>query len=143
MKKFFLSMASALVAAAMITSCSSKSESTDSETSTEATAVATLPDTVIVATLDNDSLLRPDSKVDRLTVIDFNATWCGPCQMLKPSFDAVADSLHKSIDFYSVDIDNMKATADAFGINAIPAVVILSPADSVRTYVGLGSISKA
>ena len=90
-----------------------------------------------VKKVDNDSLLRPDTKVERLTVIDFNATWCGPCRLLAPSFDAVADSLRGEADFYSVDIDDMKETANAFGIQAIPAVVVLSPDAPARTYVGL------
>ncbi len=136
MKNLFLSMAGAVLAAAMITSCSGKNATTDAETESVAT-IAALPDSVVVEALDNDSLLRPDYKVERLTVIDFNASWCGPCRMLAPSFDAVADSLHQTVDFYSVDIDRMTATAEAFGIEAIPAVVVMSPADSTRTYVGL------
>jgi len=136
MKKIFLSLAGVVLAAAMMTSCSGKTETTDNEAESAAT-VAALPDSVVVKVLDNDSLLRPDSKVERLTVIDFNAPWCGPCRMLTPSFDAVADSLHETVDFYSVNIDMMTATAKAFGIQAIPAVVVMSPADSTRTYVGL------
>lgn len=133
MKKFFVMMAAVLASAAVMTACTDKK----AEAAAEATVVAALPDSVTVMELTNDSLLRPDYKVERLTVIDFNAVWCGPCQMLKPSFHAVADSLHGKVDFYSVDIDNMKATANAFGVQAIPTLVVMSPADSTRTYVGL------
>lgn len=133
MKKFLLLIAAVLALASMMMSCSG----TKTGEATDENVLAPLPDSVYVQKLENDSLLRPDTKVERLTVLDFNAVWCGPCQLLKPSFHAAADSLHGKVDFYSVDIDSMRATADAFKIQAVPTIVILSPADTVRTYLGL------
>lgn len=136
MKKILLAIAAGIVAAAMFSNCSTKNaeaENTEAQTVT----IAPLPDSVVISELNNDSLLRPDYKVERVTVIDFNAPWCVPCRMLTPSFDAVADSLHTTVDFYSVNIDMMQATANAFGVQAIPTLVVMTPNDSVRAYVGL------
>ncbi len=147
MKKFFMMLALACGLVAVTSACSSKAGDSTCDHDCDSTctkagcadsaAVETADASSAVKTLTDDNLLRPDMKVERLTVIDFNATWCGPCRMLTPSFDAVAEELHSQADFYSVDIDNMKATADAFGIQAIPAIVVLSPDAPTRTYVGL------
>lgn len=132
MKKFFFFIAASIASMVIFAACTK----TSSDNTVEKT-VAPLPDSVVVEVLKNDSLLRPDSKVERLTVIDFSATWCGPCQVLAPSFHAVADSLHGMVDFYSVDVDEMSNTAEAFSISSIPCVVIMSPNVETRTYIGL------
>lgn len=54
-------------------------------------------------------------------IVDFNATWCGPCQELKPQLQALAQK-HPSVSFYSVDIDKCPNVAQAYGINSIPEV---------------------
>lgn len=90
----------------------------------------------------SDTQIRPDMKVLRPTVIDFNATWCGPCRLFGPAFDAVAEKYFNKADFYSIDTDVYPETATAFQINAIPTVVIIKPDGTVQTHVGLGDFLK-
>lgn len=147
MKKILLILAVAFGAAVLPSACSSKSGDSTCDHDCDSTctkgccadtaAVDEAEASAYVQKVKDDNFLRPDKKVDCLTVIDFNATWCGPCRMLAPSFDAVADSLHSEAEFYSVDIDDMKETAAAFGVHSIPAIVVLSPDAPARTYVGL------
>lgn len=85
----------------------------------------------------SDTQLRPDMKPDQVTVIDFNATWCGPCKFFAPIFHKAANKFHNA-KFYSVDTDEYSQTASAFGIRAIPTIVIISPSGKTQTIVGIG-----
>ena len=89
-----------------------------------------------VVELTDDNVLRPDTKVDKLTIVDFNATWCGPCKMLAPVFESAAESYGDKVDFLSADIDKCAATRDAFGVEAVPTVVIMRPDGKTERYVG-------
>jgi len=89
-----------------------------------------------VVMLSDDNVFRPDTKVQKLTILDFNATWCGPCKMLAPVFDSAAKTFSGKVDFVSIDIDKCTATRDAFGVEAVPTVVIMRPDGKTERYVG-------
>ena len=69
-------------------------------------------------------------------VIDFNATWCGPCRQFAPIFHEVAEELKGKALFYSVDVDRNELVARQFGVRSIPQISILYPDGTVRTTVG-------
>ena len=60
----------------------------------------------------------------KAAVVDFSATWCGPCQMLAPILDELSGEVD-SVDFYNVDVDENPDLAREFRIMNIPAVVAL------------------
>lgn len=60
-------------------------------------------------------------------IIDFNATWCGPCQRFAPIYDAVAERYNGQAIFLSIDTDEYPSVAEAYKISAIPTVVFLMP----------------
>ncbi len=95
-----------------------------------------------VITLKNDRSFRPGQKVKRLTILDFNATWCGPCRKLAPVFHDAAKR-YKQVDFISVDVDKMPATAAAFGVQAVPTVVFISPDGTERVFTGTNELLPA
>ena len=58
---------------------------------------------------------------DKLVVVDFTASWCPPCQMIKPKFHAMADDeAYKGIDFYQLDVDANGEGSQAAGIQCMP-----------------------
>ena len=75
----------------------------------------------------------------RPAVIDFNATWCGPCRKLSPILDKLAQHYKGIVDFYSVDIDKSPSVAEAYGIEGIPTVIMFSTSGEYRTIVGLNT----
>lgn len=78
--------------------------------------------------------IAPDSNLP--TVIDFNATWCGPCSRFAPIFEAVAKEYEGKAIFLSVDVDNSPVAADQFEVSAIPQISVLLPDGTVKSTVG-------
>ena len=71
-----------------------------------------------------------------LVVVDFFATWCGPCQILGPIMENVADEL-ENINIFKVDVDENEKTAREFGVMSIPTIVILKDGLEIDRHVGL------
>ncbi len=61
----------------------------------------------------------------RPAVIDFYATWCGPCKMTAPIFAELANTYAGKVDFYKIDIDKQPELAALFGINSIPTLLFI------------------
>ena len=62
-----------------------------------------------------DSIIKSHERV----AVDFTATWCGPCQMIGPKFEKLAEK-YSSIKFIKVDVDENSETSEAHGISAMP-----------------------
>ena len=65
---------------------------------------------------------------EEIVVLKFSATWCGPCQTLKPYFEKTAEKLAKHKDrirFYEVDFDDEAAIVKAYKIKTVPALIVL------------------
>jgi thioredoxin 1 len=70
-----------------------------------------------------------------LAVVDFNATWCGPCRMLAPILDELSDEIDDA-EFFACDVDENGDLAQAFGIQSIPAVGVFKIGKLVDMSVG-------
>ena len=71
-----------------------------------------------------------------LTVVDFWASWCGPCRLLSPIVEELAGELAE-VNFAKVNVDDEPDLANRYGINAIPTLVILKGGYQVAQSVGL------
>ncbi|MDD3253570.1 MAG: thioredoxin [Lachnospiraceae bacterium] len=72
----------------------------------------------------------------KVAVVDFSATWCGPCKMLAPVLAEVSEELAGKIDFYNVDIDDDADLAMKFGIQSVPTLVVFKQGEKVDQQVG-------
>ncbi len=68
-------------------------------------------------------------------IVDFNATWCGPCKMMAPVFDELSES-YSNVKFISCDVDECPETAQSYGIMSIPTIMIFKDGKSVESVVG-------
>ena len=71
-----------------------------------------------------------------VAVIDFSATWCGPCKMLAPVLDEVSEEYAGKVNFFNVDVDENPDLAMQYKIMNIPALVVLKKGEKVDTQVG-------
>ncbi len=69
-------------------------------------------------------------------LVDFNAQWCGPCRMLKPTLEALAEG-NPSYKIASVDVDDEGELAIRYGVSAIPCLLVFKGGKEVNRSVGL------
>lgn len=69
-------------------------------------------------------------------LVDFSATWCGPCKTLAPTIDAVAKEYDGKLDVYKVDIDEAPNSAAHFGIQGVPTCIFFSGGKEVDRFTG-------
>ncbi|MDE6831144.1 MAG: thioredoxin fold domain-containing protein [Muribaculaceae bacterium] len=60
-------------------------------------------------------------------VIDFSASWCGPCKTFAPVFHQVADEMSGKAEFFKVDVDESPQLASAMRIQAGPTIILINP----------------
>ena len=68
-------------------------------------------------------------------LVDFWAPWCGPCQMLSPVIEELAQEI-KGVKVVKVNVDEAQEIATKYGINGIPTVMIFKDGQAVDTIVG-------
>ena len=71
-----------------------------------------------------------------VAVVDFSATWCGPCKMLAPVLEAVSEKLADQADFYNVDVDDAPELAAEYRVNSVPCVVLMKNGEFVSQSIG-------
>lgn len=70
-----------------------------------------------------------------ISVVDFNATWCGPCKMLAPVLEDISEEM-ENVNFFAVDVDDCPDLAKRFKIMSIPAVAVLKDGELAEMNVG-------
>ena len=68
-------------------------------------------------------------------IVDFSATWCGPCKMLSPRLDAAVATAGDAVDLAIVDIDENADIADRYGVQAVPTVIAVRDGKVVDKFV--------
>jgi len=91
----------------------------------------------------NDVNFEQEVKGSALPVlVDFYATWCGPCRNQLPIVDKIADEFAGKVRIAKLNVDNGQATSAAFGIASIPALMVFKNGQVVESMVGLHSHSQ-
>ena len=94
----------------------------------------------ITITRDNFEEEVLDSKIPVL--VDFWATWCGPCMMLAPTIEEIAHELEGKVKVGKINVDEEPDLANMFGIMSIPTVMVFKGGEAVATTVGVQSKEK-
>ncbi|MEG2789648.1 MAG: thioredoxin [Romboutsia sp.] len=70
------------------------------------------------------------------TVVDFFATWCGPCKMLSPVFEEIGENMEGNAKFLKVDIDQSLELARRFEVTTVPTVIVFRDGKETERLVG-------
>lgn len=72
-----------------------------------------------------------------MLVVDCTATWCGPCRLIAPLMDQLADEFGDRAKIMKLDIDSNKSVGKRFGLKSIPAVLFFKGGELQETLVGV------
>ena len=72
-------------------------------------------------------------------LVDFWAEWCGPCKMIAPVLDELAEEYSDKVKIAKVDIDHQQGLAAQYGVRAIPTLLLFSKGQVAEQMVGLRS----
>lgn len=75
-------------------------------------------------------------------LVDFTASWCGPCKRLAPIVDEVADALEGQVKVGKLDIDESPLTASKYGVRGVPTVMVFKNGERAEQHVGLTTKNK-
>ncbi|MDD2766243.1 MAG: thioredoxin [Candidatus Moranbacteria bacterium] len=80
-------------------------------------------------------------KSDKITLVDFWAPWCGPCQLMGPVIDELAGEM-TTAKIGKVNVDENPKTAGAYGIMSIPTIKVFKAGQVVKEFVGVQAKDK-
>jgi len=75
-------------------------------------------------------------KSSKPVLVDFNATWCGPCRMLKPTLDELAAE-RPDMEIVGIDVDENRDLAEEYGVFSIPCLILFKDGAEADRSVGL------
>ena len=64
-------------------------------------------------------------KNNKAIIVDFSAEWCGPCKMLAPVLEELADEYAGQVDIYKVNVEDEEELASLFGIRSVPSLLFI------------------
>jgi thioredoxin 1 len=86
---------------------------------------------IIQSVEEFDALLQGEKPV----LVDFFATWCGPCRMFAPTFDEFAAD-HDEVACVKIDVDQLGEIAKRFGIMSIPTIILFKNGEPAKKNAG-------
>ena len=81
--------------------------------------------------INEESLKKEINKNSGVCLVDFYATWCGPCQMLAPVLEEVSKDMKDKVNFFAVDVDQAQDVCSELGIMSVPSIFIFKDGSKV------------
>lgn len=84
----------------------------------------------------NAEQFESEAKKSGAALVDFSASWCGPCRMLAPVVESLSEKLEGQVDFYNVDVDDAPGLAMAYKVSSVPCLVLMKNGEFVSQSIG-------
>jgi thioredoxin len=88
-----------------------------------------------IPTINNEDFEGTVIRSPEPVVVDFYATWCGPCRLVTPILEELSDRF-KKVRFYKVDIDESPEIAERYAVAGVPTLVMIKQGDEVDRKIG-------
>ena len=86
--------------------------------------------------LSNENFNKEVLNSEKPVLVDFWATWCGPCKMIAPIISEISEEFNKKVKVGKVNVDEEKELAIKYGISSIPTLVIFKDGKIAKTLIG-------
>ena len=90
-----------------------------------------------VLEIDEQNFKEEVLESEKPVLIDFFATWCGPCKMMSPIIDEIAKEVGNDVKVGKVDVDENQELAIKYDVMSIPTIIIVKNGKVEKTFVGL------
>ncbi len=80
-----------------------------------------------------EEVLKEKGKV----LVDFYADWCGPCRMMSPIIDEIAEEMGESVKVGKINVDNNQELAIKYDVMSIPTIMVFENGNPIKTFIGV------
>ena len=86
--------------------------------------------------LNNNNFHKEIKEANLPVMVDFYADWCGPCKMMSPIIEQLAQEYEGKVKIFKLNVDEAREIAGEFGITGIPSVLIFKDGERVDQFTG-------
>ncbi len=86
--------------------------------------------------ISSDNFATDVLKSEVPVLLDFTASWCGPCQQIAPLIDELSSEMDGRAKVYKVDVDNNSELAQQYGVMSVPTLMLIKNGNVVNRWVG-------
>ena len=90
-----------------------------------------------VLNITNENFETEVMQSSKSVVLDFYADWCGPCKIMSPIVDQIAEELGEKIIVGKINVDENSELAEKYEIMSIPTIIIIKNGEIAKTFIGV------